>query len=117
MDPAEEVLLDPALVNPIFLFASKDSYSCANRPVCLIRRRAPSAGEVNADQPGDTGRRHSLAECENRINRGSQIAIKGSAMVVSLRTYRRVVVCNRSRFFAGVVWTFRESGRRKNFRA
>jgi hypothetical protein len=30
MDPAEEVLLDPVLVNPFFLTAWKKSYSCAN---------------------------------------------------------------------------------------
>jgi hypothetical protein len=65
MDPAEEVLLDPALVNPIFLLARKESYSCAKGTVGCIRRHLPSAGEVNAESPGDTGRRPSLAECEN----------------------------------------------------
>jgi hypothetical protein len=32
MDPAEEVLLDPVLVNLFFLPAGKESYSCATAP-------------------------------------------------------------------------------------
>jgi hypothetical protein len=31
MDPAEEVLLDPLLVNPVCLTRGKESYSYANR--------------------------------------------------------------------------------------
>jgi hypothetical protein len=53
MDPAEEVLLDPALVNPNFLFASKDSYSCANRLFVSSGGVAPSVFEVNAYERDD----------------------------------------------------------------
>jgi hypothetical protein len=49
MDPAEEVLLDPVLVNPIFLFACKESYSRANGTVETSDGVAPSAGEANAE--------------------------------------------------------------------
>jgi len=50
MDPAEEVLLDPVLVNPFFLSASKESYSCA---IALFESSggvAPNAGEPNAEE-------------------------------------------------------------------
>ena len=48
MDPAEEVLLDPVLVNPVLLPAGKESYSCANRTVASIWVGPPSDGELNA---------------------------------------------------------------------
>ena len=65
MDPAEEVLPDPALVNPIFYSREKRAILV---PIALFASSggvAPSASEVNADERDDTGRRHSLAECEN----------------------------------------------------
>ena len=49
MDPAEEVLLDPVLVNPFFS-ACKESYSCATALFESSGGVAANAGEPNAEE-------------------------------------------------------------------
>ena len=54
MDPAEEVLLDPVLVNPIFYLRGKKAILV---PTALFESSggvAPSACELNADERDDT---------------------------------------------------------------
>jgi hypothetical protein len=55
MDPAEEVLLDPVPVNPVFFTARKESYSCANRTVQASSGAPAGAGERNAHERDDSG--------------------------------------------------------------
>jgi hypothetical protein len=53
IDPAEEVVLDPVLVNPLFMCLQK-SYSCANCKVGINRpRRGGGVSEVDAYKRDD----------------------------------------------------------------
>jgi hypothetical protein len=77
MDSAEEVLLDPVLVNPIVLNRVKRKLLLCQQN--RLRYQAAARREMAAwmlMSETIAGRRHSLAECENSINRGSQNATR-----------------------------------------
>jgi hypothetical protein len=64
VDPAEEVVLDPVLVNPIFMWLKRAILV----PTALFASSggvALSPCEVKAMNEMTAQRRHSLAECEN----------------------------------------------------
>jgi hypothetical protein len=75
VDPAEEVLLDPVLVNPVFYPRGGRAILVPTALFGVSGGVAPSACEVNAYYEMIPERRHSLAECEKVIARNWQIAI------------------------------------------
>jgi hypothetical protein len=84
-------LLNPMLVTH-FPFPQEKSYYRANRRVGSSGGFVPRTSEINASNEMIAERQHSLAECENQIDRGSQNAITvglhGDASAWSVRLAR-----------------------------